>query len=618
MPDPHVLIGMQDGGRAHRRRGRARARASRSSATTTSTARPLRRCSRASCAHGGLEPMHPHSRPHLRGLRPERRGDPRARRTRRDAARHGRLRHHQPSSRSRKRGGSASMSSSSTITRPTRRCRRRSRGQSEPARRSLQARPSRRGRARVHDDRCGEPRAAHAAASGRAARPEPDLLGLARSRRARHRRRRGAARRASTAPSSPRGCIAMRRRDNVGPHRADGRRAARPVRPSPGTSASCSGRASMPAGASAAPTSARGCCSPTIRPRPRRSPPSSTGSTRAPGASSSTMVAQAEAEAIAALGLEEKGAVVVTASAGWHPGVVGLVAARLKEQFGRPAFAIALEPGGIGTGSGRSIAGVDLGRAVRRAVAEGLLLKGGGHAMAAGVTIAQDALAAFRAYLEETLGAAVAAARRDDALLIDGAVTAGGANAALIATIERAQGRSAPAIRSRYWRCPRTRSRMPRRSGRRMCACGCAPATARCSTRSRSAPPASRSARRCSRTAANRCTSPARSPSIAGRAPSACNCGCRCRAGRHDGPRLAQQPTPRQPSRSCSARRAPSSCARRISPRAPTAGGPSRALVHARPAGDHVVLRAASIGWPDLRCVSAEMRLPIGLPTSIV
>ena len=66
-------------------------------------------------------------------------------------------------------------------------------------------------------------------------------------------------------------------------------------------------------------------------------------------------VAQAEAEAMAALGIEEKGAAVVTAAEGWHPGVVGLVAARLKERFGRPAFAIALEPGGIGTGSGRSI-----------------------------------------------------------------------------------------------------------------------------------------------------------------------------------------------------------------------------------------------------------------------
>ena len=68
-------------------------------------------------------------------------------------------------------------------------------------------------------------------------------------------------------------------------------------------------------------------------------------------------VAEAEAEATAALGLAENGAVVVTASPRWHPGVVGLVAARLKERFGRPAFAIALGPGGLGTGSGRSIAG---------------------------------------------------------------------------------------------------------------------------------------------------------------------------------------------------------------------------------------------------------------------
>src|SRR5689334_10396819 len=86
--------------------------------------------------------------------------------------------------------------------------------------------------------------------------------------------------------------------------------------------------------------------------------------------------AQAEAEALASLGIEDKGAVIVTASEGWHPGVVGLVAARLKEKFSRPAFAVALEPGGIGTGSGRSISGVDLGKAVRLAVKEGLLMKG--------------------------------------------------------------------------------------------------------------------------------------------------------------------------------------------------------------------------------------------------
>lgn len=150
------------------------------------------------------------------------------------------------------------------------------------------------------------------------------------------------------------------------------------------------------------------------------------------------MLAEAEAEALSALGLEEKGSVIVTASPGWHPGIVGLVAARLKEKFGRPAFAIALGAGGIGTGSGRSIAGVDLGRAVRQAVADGLLEKGGGHAMAAGVTIRRDRLAEFRAFLEAAVGDAVEVARRDEALLIDGALSAAAASLEFCASVMRA------------------------------------------------------------------------------------------------------------------------------------------------------------------------------------
>jgi single-stranded-DNA-specific exonuclease len=149
-------------------------------------------------------------------------------------------------------------------------------------------------------------------------------------------------------------------------------------------------------------------------------------------------LAEAEAEAMAALGVEEKGAVVVTAGHGWHPGVVGLVAARLKERYGRPAFAIALEPGGVGTGSGRSITGVDLGSAVRHAVASGLLIKGGGHAMAAGITIDPANLAPFRAYLEEALAEPVEVARREEALFIDGAVSAAGASSELLADVARA------------------------------------------------------------------------------------------------------------------------------------------------------------------------------------
>jgi single-stranded-DNA-specific exonuclease len=148
--------------------------------------------------------------------------------------------------------------------------------------------------------------------------------------------------------------------------------------------------------------------------------------------------AQAEAEALAALGLEDKGAVIVTASQGWHPGVVGLVAARLKEKFSRPAFAIALEPGGIGTGSGRSIPGVDLGKAVRQAVHDGLLLKGGGHAMAAGVTLRKESLAEFRAYIESALAQDVAQARHANELFIDGAISARGVTPEFVNTVNRA------------------------------------------------------------------------------------------------------------------------------------------------------------------------------------
>ena len=195
----------------------------------------------------------------------------------------------------------------------------------------------------------------------------------------------------------------------------------------------------MPAAASAAPILACGCCSKTIRSKRRGLPPSSTGSTASGRRSRWRPLAQAEAEAMAALGVEEKGAVVVTAAEGWHPGVVGLVAARLKEKFGRPAFAIALEPGGIGTGSGRSIPGVDIGRAVRRAVAEGLLDKGGGHAMAAGVTLRKGALGAA-ARLSSKRRSALTLRRRGASTGLRSMARSAPppANAELVAMIERA------------------------------------------------------------------------------------------------------------------------------------------------------------------------------------
>ena len=148
-------------------------------------------------------------------------------------------------------------------------------------------------------------------------------------------------------------------------------------------------------------------------------------------------LAEAEAEALMSLGLEERGAAVVVAGAAWPPGVVGLLAGRLKERFGRPAFALSLA-GAHATGSGRSIAGVDLGRTVRAAVEAGLLVKGGGHAMAAGVTLMSERLGEWRAFLEERLGEAVGKARADAGLAVDAALTANAATPALAHRLEAA------------------------------------------------------------------------------------------------------------------------------------------------------------------------------------
>jgi len=148
-------------------------------------------------------------------------------------------------------------------------------------------------------------------------------------------------------------------------------------------------------------------------------------------------LAEAEAEALLALGLEERGAAVVVASERWPPGVVGLIAARLKERFGRPAFALTFS-GGHATGSGRSIAGVDLGRTVRAAVEAGLLVKGGGHAMAAGVTLERRRFGEWRAFLEERLGEPVARVRAEASLAVDAAMTASAATPELAEKLEAA------------------------------------------------------------------------------------------------------------------------------------------------------------------------------------
>jgi single-stranded-DNA-specific exonuclease len=148
-------------------------------------------------------------------------------------------------------------------------------------------------------------------------------------------------------------------------------------------------------------------------------------------------VEEAVAEAMASLGRHDEGSVIVTASDHWHPGVMGLVAARLKDRFQRPVFAIAFT-GKNGSGSGRSLIGVDLGRAVRAAVDAGILIKGGGHAMAAGVTIERERLGDFRAFMESYLVQSVSAARENDVLLIDAALAPAAARAELVRDIEQA------------------------------------------------------------------------------------------------------------------------------------------------------------------------------------
>jgi len=129
-------------------------------------------------------------------------------------------------------------------------------------------------------------------------------------------------------------------------------------------------------------------------------------------------------------------AVAVVAGRGWHPGVIGIVAGRLKEKLGIPAIVIAVDDAGTGKGSGRSITGVDLGAIVLAAKEMGLLVAGGGHAMAAGLTIEADRISEFAAFLEERLAAAVAHARQDRALLVDALLAPGGVTPGLCETME--------------------------------------------------------------------------------------------------------------------------------------------------------------------------------------
>ena len=143
-------------------------------------------------------------------------------------------------------------------------------------------------------------------------------------------------------------------------------------------------------------------------------------------------------QAEAARGKEHRASVLVVAGDGWHPGVVGLAASRLKDRYECPSFVLANNAKtGLSSGSGRSIAGVDLGAAVRDALEAGIIIKGGGHAMAAGLTVEISKLGQFREFIEGRLSSQVSAAA-ENTLSIDGALTASGATLDLIELLEQA------------------------------------------------------------------------------------------------------------------------------------------------------------------------------------
>jgi single-stranded-DNA-specific exonuclease len=134
---------------------------------------------------------------------------------------------------------------------------------------------------------------------------------------------------------------------------------------------------------------------------------------------------------------------------GWHPGVVGIVASRLKENADRPAIVIGVE-NGIGKGSGRSVSGIDLGAAIQRLVREGLLLKGGGHKMAAGLTVEEDKIPLAMARLSELLDAQGAGALGPRDLKLDGALMPGAATVELVEQLENAGPFGAGAAAPRF------------------------------------------------------------------------------------------------------------------------------------------------------------------------
>ena len=141
-------------------------------------------------------------------------------------------------------------------------------------------------------------------------------------------------------------------------------------------------------------------------------------------------------EAIAQVERSRPGPIIFAAGQGWHPGVIGIVASRLKDRLNRPACVVALSEG-IGRGSARSVAGFGIGPAIIAAQQAGLLINGGGHAMAAGLTVAEDKLEAFRVALNARAAEALGSGEPIAELRIDGALACAAATVDLCETIDR-------------------------------------------------------------------------------------------------------------------------------------------------------------------------------------
>ncbi|MEN2979137.1 single-stranded-DNA-specific exonuclease RecJ [Tistrella bauzanensis] len=146
--------------------------------------------------------------------------------------------------------------------------------------------------------------------------------------------------------------------------------------------------------------------------------------------------AAVEAEALELAERQADAPFILVAHQGWHPGVIGIVAGRLKERFHRPVFVVAADSA-VGKGSGRSVPGVDLGSAVTAARQAGLLVNGGGHAMAAGLTVPLDRLVELHGFLAERIVAQTGGEPPAPRLGLDGVLAVGGATSALVDVLER-------------------------------------------------------------------------------------------------------------------------------------------------------------------------------------